>query len=66
MGGRNHGDTGKNFDHHKQWMEAELQHLAKHFGIDLLCHANIQKNARRSIPKLAARDLSFSSIKRFR
>jgi len=31
--------SGKNFDHRKQWMESELQHLAKHFGIDLLCYA---------------------------
>lgn len=31
--------TGKNFDHRKAWMELELQHLAKHFGIDLLCYA---------------------------
>lgn len=31
--------TGKNFDHRKAWMEAELQHLAKNMGIDLLCYA---------------------------
>jgi hypothetical protein len=31
--------TGKNFDHRKGWMEEELQHLASHFGIDLLCYA---------------------------
>jgi len=31
--------TGKNFDHRKAWMEAELQHLAAWFGIDLLCYA---------------------------
>ena len=31
--------TGKNFDHRKAWMEEELQHLAAHFGIDLLCYA---------------------------
>ena len=31
--------TGKNFDHRKQWMESELVHLAKFFGIDLLCYA---------------------------
>ncbi len=31
--------TGKNFDHRKVWMEEELQHLAAHFGIDLLCYA---------------------------
>lgn len=30
---------GKNFDHRNQWMESELQHLAKHFGADLLCCA---------------------------
>lgn len=31
--------SGKSFDHRKQWMESELQHLAKHFGIDLLFFA---------------------------
>jgi len=31
--------TGQNFDHRKVWMEEELQHLAVHFGIDLLCYA---------------------------
>ena len=31
--------SGKSFDHRKQCMESELQHLAKHFGIDLLCCA---------------------------
>ncbi len=31
--------TGQNFDHRKVWMEEELQHLAAHFGIDLLCYA---------------------------
>jgi hypothetical protein len=31
--------TGKNFDHRKSWMEEELQHLAAHFGIDLLCYS---------------------------
>ena len=31
--------SGKNFDHRKQWMESELIHLAKFFGIDLLCYA---------------------------
>jgi hypothetical protein len=31
--------TGKNYDHRKAWMEDELQHLALHFGIDLLCYS---------------------------
>ena len=31
--------TGKNFDHRKRWLEAELERLAAAFGIDLLCHA---------------------------
>ena len=31
--------TGKNFDHRKDWMEDELQHLAACFGIDLLTYA---------------------------
>jgi len=31
--------TGKNYDHRKTWMEDELQHLARHAGIDLLCYA---------------------------
>ena len=31
--------SGKNFDHRKQWMESELQLLAMHMVIDLLCYA---------------------------
>ncbi len=31
--------SGKNFDHRKQSMESELQHLAKQLGIDLLCYS---------------------------
>jgi REP element-mobilizing transposase RayT len=31
--------TGKNYDHRKAWMEQELVHLAKYFGIDLFCYA---------------------------
>ena len=31
--------SGKNFDHRKQWLESALVHLAKFFGIDLLCYA---------------------------
>ncbi len=31
--------TGKNYDHRKEWMESELNHLAKCFSIDLLCYA---------------------------
>ena len=30
--------TGKNYDHRKEWMEAELVRLAKFFGNDLLCY----------------------------
>jgi hypothetical protein len=28
--------TGKNYDHRKEWIEAELERLAGHFGIDLI------------------------------
>jgi hypothetical protein len=31
--------SGKNFDHRKQWMDEQLVHQARHFGIDLLCQA---------------------------
>ena len=31
--------TGKNYDHRKNWIENELVHLAKYFGIDLIGHA---------------------------
>ena len=31
--------TGKNYDHRKQWIDDQLIHQAKHFGIDLLCQA---------------------------
>ena len=31
--------TGKNYDHRKQWIDNQLVHQAKHFGIDLLCQA---------------------------
>jgi hypothetical protein len=31
--------TGKNYDHRKAWMENEVQHLAVHFGCDLLCYS---------------------------
>jgi REP element-mobilizing transposase RayT len=31
--------TGKNFDHRKEWMEAELERLAANFGIDLIGYA---------------------------
>ncbi|MCY2977634.1 MAG: hypothetical protein NTU79_03105, partial [Planctomycetota bacterium] len=31
--------SDKILDHRKQWMESELQHLARHFGIDFLCYA---------------------------
>ena len=29
--------TGKNYDHRKEWIEKQIEHQAKHFGIDLLC-----------------------------
>ena len=29
--------TGKNYDHRKVWVEKQLKHHAKYFGIDLLC-----------------------------
>ena len=31
--------TGKNYDHRKVWVDEQLVHQAKHFGIDLLCQA---------------------------
>ena len=31
--------TGENYDHRKSWMDDQLVHQAKHFGIDLLCQA---------------------------
>ena len=31
--------TGKNYDHRKAWLDEQLVHQAKYFGIDLLCHA---------------------------
>lgn len=31
--------SGKNYDHRKQWIDDQLVHQARHFGIDLLCQA---------------------------
>ena len=31
--------SGKNFDHRKVWLDEQLIHQARHFGIDLLCQA---------------------------
>ena len=31
--------SGKNFDHRKVWLDDQLIHQARHFGIDLLCQA---------------------------
>jgi len=31
--------TGRNYDHRKVWIDEQLVHQAKHFGIDLLCQA---------------------------
>jgi hypothetical protein len=31
--------SGKNYDHRKQWLDDQLIHQARHFGIDLLCQA---------------------------
>ena len=31
--------SGKNFDHRKLWLDQQLIHQARHFGIDLLCQA---------------------------
>ena len=31
--------TGKNYDHRKQWIDDQLIHQARFFGIDLLCQA---------------------------
>lgn len=33
----NDPDSGRNYDHRKQWLEARLQRFAAQFGIDLLC-----------------------------
>ncbi|MEZ6032208.1 MAG: hypothetical protein R3C17_03885 [Planctomycetaceae bacterium] len=30
---------GKNFEHRKRWLDEQLIHQARHFGIDLLCQA---------------------------
>ena len=30
-------ETGKNYDHRKEWLERQLRHFAAYFGIDLLC-----------------------------
>jgi len=35
--------TGKNYDHRQQWVDDQLVHQAKHFGIDLLCQAIMSK-----------------------
>ncbi|MFO0537712.1 MAG: transposase, partial [Planctomyces sp.] len=31
--------SGRNYDHRKVWIDEQLVHQAKHFGIDLLCQA---------------------------
>ena len=31
--------SGKNFDHRKLWLDEQLIHQARHFGIDLLCQS---------------------------
>ena len=31
--------SGKNYDHRKLWLDEQLIHQAKYFGIDLLCQA---------------------------
>ncbi len=31
--------SGKNFDHRKVWLDEQLIHQARHFGMDLLCQA---------------------------
>ena len=31
--------SGKNYDHRKIWIDQQLEHQARHFGIDLLCQA---------------------------
>jgi REP element-mobilizing transposase RayT len=31
--------SGKNYDHRKQWIDDQLVHQARYFGIDLLCQA---------------------------
>ena len=31
--------SGKNFDHRKVWLDEQLIHQARHFGIDFLCQA---------------------------
>ncbi|MEZ6033741.1 MAG: hypothetical protein R3C17_11645 [Planctomycetaceae bacterium] len=36
--------TGKNFDHRKRWLDEQLIHQARHFGIDLLCQAMLSNH----------------------
>jgi hypothetical protein len=31
--------SGKNYDHRKVWIDQQLAHQARYFGIDLLCQA---------------------------
>ncbi len=31
--------SGKNYDHRKVWVDQQLAHLARYFGIDLICRA---------------------------
>jgi len=32
--------TGKDYDHRKQWIDDQLVHQARYFGIDFLCHGS--------------------------
>ena len=34
--------SGKNYDHRKMWLDEQLIHQAKYFGIDLLCQAIVR------------------------
>ena len=36
--------SGKNFDHRKRWLDEQLIHQARHFGIDLLCQAILRNH----------------------
>ncbi|MEJ7595455.1 MAG: hypothetical protein WKF77_28400 [Planctomycetaceae bacterium] len=40
------GVTGKNYDHRKLWLDDQLVHQARHFGIDLLCQAILSNHIR--------------------
>jgi hypothetical protein len=42
--------SGKNYDHRKVWIDQQLAHQARYFGIDLLCWAIITQQDRSRVP----------------